>query len=184
MLYEVITLKIDDYIFEGNCNFIKDFEQILQNGINRKMEMIKAIENRITSYNVCYTKLLRIALLTLEGGGMVGVSGMARKLFETLSLHNINVIFITQASSEHSICIGILENQAEKAKKYIDEVFNKEIAHGQLNSCQLEKDLSIIALVGDQMKNHQGLSGKMFSTLGRNNVNVRAIAQGASERIV
>lgn len=124
----------------------------------------------------------KIALLTLEGGGMVGVSGIAKKLFETLSLHNINVIFITQASSEHSICIGILENQAEKAKKYIDDVFHKEITHDQLNACQLEKDLSIIALVGDQMKNHQGLSGKMFSTLGRNNVNVRAIAQGASER--
>ncbi|MCO6176205.1 bifunctional aspartate kinase/homoserine dehydrogenase I [Flavobacterium sp. NRK F10] len=124
----------------------------------------------------------KIALLTLEGGGMVGVSGIARKLFETLSLHHINVIFITQASSEHSICIGILENQAEKAKKYVDEVFSKEIAHGQLNACQLEKELSIIALVGDNMKNHQGLSGKMFSTLGRNNVNVRAIAQGASER--
>jgi aspartokinase/homoserine dehydrogenase 1 len=123
-----------------------------------------------------------IALLTLEGSGMVGVAGSSKRLFEVLSNESINVIFITQASSEHSICIGILNADAEKAKSSIDNAFESEIAQQKIAPCVLEKSLSIVALVGDGMKNHQGLSGKMFSTLGKNNVNIRAIAQGASER--
>jgi aspartokinase/homoserine dehydrogenase 1 len=123
-----------------------------------------------------------IALLTLEGSGMVGVAGSSKRLFEVLSNETINVIFITQASSEHSICIGILNADAEKAKSSIDNAFESEIAQQKIAPCVLEKDLCIVALVGDGMKNHQGLSGKMFSTLGKNNVNIRAIAQGASER--
>lgn len=123
-----------------------------------------------------------IALLTLEGSGMIGVAGSSKRLFEVLSKENINVVFITQASSEHSICIGILNNDAEKAKNAIDETFELEITQNKINSCIVEKDLCIVALVGENMKNHQGLSGKMFSTLGKNNVNIRAIAQGASER--
>ena len=123
-----------------------------------------------------------IALLTLEGSGMIGVAGSSKRLFEVLSKENINVVFITQASSEHSICIGILNNDAEKAKNAIDETFELEITQNKINPCIVEKDLCIVALVGENMKNHQGLSGKMFSTLGKYNVNIRAIAQGASER--
>jgi aspartokinase/homoserine dehydrogenase 1 len=123
-----------------------------------------------------------IALLTLEGSGMIGVAGSSKRLFEVLSQQNINVIFITQASSEHSICIGIQNQEAEKAKASIDKVFELKIAQGKIDPCIVEKDLCIVALVGENMKNHQGLSGKMFSTLGKNNVNIRAIAQGASER--
>lgn len=123
-----------------------------------------------------------IALLTLEGSGMIGVAGSSKRLFEVLSKENINVVFITQASSEHSICIGILNNDADMAKNAIDETFELEITQNKINPCVVEKDLCIVALVGENMKNHQGLSGKMFSTLGKNNVNIRAIAQGASER--
>ena len=123
-----------------------------------------------------------IALLTLEGSGMIGVSGSSKRLFEVLSNENINVIFITQASSEHSICIGILNADADNAQKAIDKAFELEIAQNKIDNCIVEKNLCIVALVGESMKNHQGLSGKMFSTLGKNNVNIRAIAQGASER--
>ena len=123
-----------------------------------------------------------IALLTLEGSGMIGVAGSSKRLFETLSNQNINVIFITQASSEHSICIGILNTDAEKAANAINLTFDYEINQNKIQNCIIEKNLCIIALVGENMKNHQGLSGKMFSTLGKNNVNIRAIAQGASER--
>lgn len=123
-----------------------------------------------------------IALLTLEGSGMIGVAGSSKRLFEVLSQHSINVIFITQASSEHSICIGILNADADKAKQAIDSAFEIEIAQNKVDPCSVEKDLCIVALVGESMKNHQGISGKMFSTLGKNNVNIRAIAQGASER--
>lgn len=123
-----------------------------------------------------------IALLTLEGSGMIGVAGSSKRLFEVLSQYNINVIFITQASSEHSICIGILNADADRAKSAIDKTFEIEIAQNRVDPTIVEKDLCIVALVGENMKNHQGISGKMFSTLGKNNVNIRAIAQGASER--
>lgn len=123
-----------------------------------------------------------IALLTLEGSGMVGVAGSSKRLFEVLSNESINVIFITQASSEHSICIGILSSDAERAKTAIDKAFELEISQGKVDPCIIEKELCIVALVGENMKNHQGISGRMFSTLGKNNVNIRAIAQGASER--
>ncbi|MBY0487686.1 MAG: bifunctional aspartate kinase/homoserine dehydrogenase I [Flavobacteriaceae bacterium] len=128
------------------------------------------------------THIDNIALLTLEGSGMIGVAGSSKRLFEVLSQENINVIFITQASSEHSICIGIQNQDAERARKAINKTFELEIAQNKIDNCIVEKDLCIVALVGENMKNHQGLSGKMFSTLGKNNVNIRAIAQGASER--
>jgi aspartokinase/homoserine dehydrogenase 1 len=123
-----------------------------------------------------------ITLITLEGPGMIGVSGSSRRLFEVLSTEEINVIFITQASSEHSICIGILNSDAQAAEEAINKAFQIEILQHKIDPCIVEKNLCIIALVGENMKNHQGLSGKMFSTLGKNNVNIRAIAQGASER--
>ena len=108
--------------------------------------------------------------------------GFSKRLFEALALAKINVIFITQASSEHSICLGISESDAELASEVIDESFEYEITKRKLRPVVVENNLSIIALVGDQMKSHQGTSGKMFSALGKNNVNVRAIAQGASEK--
>jgi aspartokinase/homoserine dehydrogenase 1 len=123
-----------------------------------------------------------ITLITLEGSGMVGIPGFSKRLFEVLSLHEINIILITQASSELSICIGIEDKDAAKAKKLIDEVFEYEIHQQKVNAVVLEQGLCIIALVGDNMKNHQGLSGQMFSSLGKNNVNIRAIAQGSSEK--
>ena len=123
-----------------------------------------------------------ISLITLEGGGMIGIPGFSKRLFETLSQQKINVVFITQASSEHSICVGVYENDASKAKDLLDETFNVEIERKKIKPIIIENDLAIIAVVGESMKNYQGLSGQMFSALGRNNVNVRAIAQGSSEK--
>ena len=123
-----------------------------------------------------------VTLITLEGSGMVGIPGFSKRLFETLANEKINVKLITQASSEHSICIGIDDVNADKAKRAVDEAFEFEILRDKINPLVIEKNLSIIAIVGDHMKSHQGISGKMFSTLGRNNVNIRAIAQGASEK--
>lgn len=123
-----------------------------------------------------------IALLSLEGSGMVGIPGISKRFFEVLSQSNISVVLITQASSEHSICVGIADNDSEQAVQIVNEAFEYEISLGKIKPVIAERDLAIIALVGDNMKSHQGLSGKMFSTLGKNNVNIRAIAQGASER--
>ena len=89
---------------------------------------------------------------------------------------------ITQASSEHSICIGLRSKDAQRAKEIIDEEFAFEISLNKVDHALVENDMVNVAMVGDDMKNHQGISGKMFSTLGMNNVNIRAIAQGASER--
>ncbi len=123
-----------------------------------------------------------IALLSLEGSGMVGIPGFSKRLFEALAAKKINVILITQSSSEHSICVGIDDNNAAAAKQIIDEAFAYEIEIKKVDPLIVENNLSIIALVGDRMKNHTGVSGKFFSALGRNGVNVRAIAQGSSER--
>ena len=124
----------------------------------------------------------KIALLSLEGSGMAGVPGFSKRLFETLANEQINVILITQSSSEHSICVGIEEAVAEKAKLAVDAAFAMEIERLVVEPLIVEKDLAIIALVGDKMKSHPGISGKMFSALGRNGINVRAISQGSSER--
>ena len=126
--------------------------------------------------------LSKIALLTLEGPGMVGIPGFSKRLFEALSTHKINVVLITQASSEHSICVAISEGQARSAERIVNREFAYEISLGRINPVGLEKGLAIVAVIGDRMKSHQGISGKMFSSLGKNNVNIRAIAQGASER--
>ncbi|MAB49212.1 MAG: bifunctional aspartate kinase/homoserine dehydrogenase I [Flavobacteriaceae bacterium] len=123
-----------------------------------------------------------IALLTLEGNGMIGVPGFSKRLFSALSRSNINVVLITQASSEHSICVGVYSADAKKAKQIVDEEFVYEISKKKIKPLLVEDGLAIVAVVGDNMKNHQGISGRMFRALGKNNVNVRAIAQGASER--
>ncbi|MBS1576587.1 MAG: bifunctional aspartate kinase/homoserine dehydrogenase I [Bacteroidetes bacterium] len=124
----------------------------------------------------------KIALLSLEGSGMVGIPGFSKRLFEALANEKINVIIITQSSSEHSICVGIEESASIKAKEAVDKAFAYEIETGKVDPLIIEKDLAIVALVGDHMKNHTGVSGKMFGSLGRNGVNIRAIAQGSSER--
>ena len=128
------------------------------------------------------THVGNIALLSLEGPGMVGIPGISKRFFEVLSQSSISVVLITQASSEHSICVGVSANDVAEAEQIVNDAFAYEIGSGKINPVMVETDLAIIALVGDNMKSHQGLSGKMFSTLGRNNVNIRAIAQGASER--
>ena len=123
-----------------------------------------------------------ITLLSLEGPGMIGIPGISKRFFEVLSQAGISVVLITQASSEHSICVGISDNDAAIAESLVNTAFEYEIATQKIKPVLVETELAIIALVGDNMKSHQGLSGKMFSALGKNNVNIRAIAQGASER--
>ena len=123
-----------------------------------------------------------VALVSLEGSGMIGIPGFSKRLFECLSLKKINIIMITQASSEHSICLGVRSEDASIAKNAIDEHFAFEISLNKVSPASVETNMTNIAVVGDRMKDHQGISGKLFSSLGANNINIRAIAQGASER--
>ncbi len=128
------------------------------------------------------TSIDKISVLNLEGSGMVGIPGFSKRLFDALSRAQINVILITQSSSEHSICVAIEEKAAELAKRTVDSEFEYEIAVGKIDPLKVESGFSILALVGDNMKEHTGVSGKMFTTLGQNGINIHAIAQGSSER--
>ncbi len=123
-----------------------------------------------------------IALLNIEGSGMIGEPGYLKRLYEILYHNRINIVMATQASSEHSICLGINMYDYSKAEKLINEEFENEIRNNILKEINVEKNQCLITLVGDKMKKHQGISGKMFSVLGSNNINVKAILQGSSER--
>ena len=126
----------------------------------------------------------KIALLSMEGSGMVGVPGYSSRLFGALAENHVNIILITQASSVHTMCIAIDEADAERAKKAVDDLFAYEISLGKVDPLKVEKGFSILSLVGDDMKNQSGASGKMFDALGREGINIRAIAQGSSEKNV
>ncbi len=128
------------------------------------------------------TSIDRISVLNLEGAGMVGVPGFSKRLFDALSKANINVILITQSSSEHSICVAVEDKFGAAAKNSVDKEFEYEINAGKIEPLRVENGFSILALVGDNMKNHTGVSGKMFAALGAQGINIHAIAQGSSER--
>ena len=122
-----------------------------------------------------------ISLLRVEGSGMVGVAGISQRLFGCLAREKINIILITQASSEHSICFAIDPKAAKKAQEIIENEFILEIKAKQVNKPIIENDMSIIAIVGENMRNTTGISGKLFQALGKNGINISAIAQGSSE---
>ncbi|HKX82839.1 MAG TPA: bifunctional aspartate kinase/homoserine dehydrogenase I [Pyrinomonadaceae bacterium] len=128
------------------------------------------------------TSIDKIALLSLEGSGMVGIPGFSKRLFDALARAQINVILITQSSSEHSICAAIEDKFGAVAKRVVDAEFEHEISVGKIEPLGMETGFSILALVGDNMKSHTGVSGRMFSVLGHNGININAIAQGSSER--
>ncbi len=123
----------------------------------------------------------KLALVRLEGSGMVGVAGTAMRFFRALAAHRINVILITQASSEHSICCAIEPGSIEGASRAVEEEFGLEIRSGLIEPLQVEDGLAIVSIVGENMRHSPGMSGRVFTALGSNGVNVVAIAQGSSE---
>ncbi|MGK7394969.1 MAG: bifunctional aspartate kinase/homoserine dehydrogenase I [Candidatus Cyclobacteriaceae bacterium M3_2C_046] len=122
-----------------------------------------------------------ISLVNLIGSGMVGVPGIASRLFGVLASHHINVILITQASSEHSICFAVSPQDSQEAKQIIEEEFAYEMQYRRIDQVIVEEGLSIVAIIGENMRNTVGISGKMLNALGKNGINVVAIAQGSSE---
>lgn len=123
----------------------------------------------------------KISLLSVQGSGLVGVVGVSMRLFGTLAKENISVILISQASSEHSICFAIEGAKTSHAKEAIEKEFLYEIRNQEMDHVKVEENLSIVAIVGENMKHNPGTSGRMFSALGRSGINVNAIAQGSSE---
>jgi aspartokinase/homoserine dehydrogenase 1 len=124
----------------------------------------------------------RVALVNLEGAGMIGVPGTAHRLFGALRDHGISVILISQGSSEHSICFAIPESEATRAEAVVRQAFDSELRQGQIQKVDVTPDCSILAVVGDGMAGSHGVAAKVFGALGNAAVSVRAIAQGASER--
>ena len=127
------------------------------------------------------SSIKEVALLSLQGSGMIGIPGISSRLFGALARHQVNVIIITQASSEHSITFAVSPGDADAAQQAMDAEFAIEIGSGKVDSAIVETQLSIMAIIGENMRKTPGISSKLFSALGRNGINVRAIAQGSSE---
>ena len=128
------------------------------------------------------TSIDPVALVNLEGAGMIGVPGTAHRLFGALRDAGISVILISQGSSEHSICFAIPEAQAVRAEAAVRKAFDAELRDGQIQRVDVGLNLSILAVVGDGMAGAHGVAAKVFNSLGDAAISVRAIAQGASER--
>ncbi len=127
------------------------------------------------------SSIKNVSLLTVQGIGMVGVSGISMRLFASLAAQEINVILISQASSENSISIVIESVQTGKAQRAIEQEFKRELSDRQINSIVIDDQMAVVAIVGENMKHTTGMSGLLFNSVGKNGVNVYAIAQGASE---
>jgi len=128
------------------------------------------------------SSLANISVLNITGVGLVQKKGFARRVFQAIEDAEVNVILITQSCSEQSICLGISNSDAKSAKKALYKAFKYELKVGLMNELEISNDFSIVAVVGDHMKNRVGLSGKVFKALGENGINITAIAQGSSER--
>ncbi|HUI08855.1 MAG TPA: bifunctional aspartate kinase/homoserine dehydrogenase I [Bacteroidota bacterium] len=122
-----------------------------------------------------------VALLRIQGSGMVGIAGIGRRVFSALAKEDINVLMVTQASSEYSLCLAVAPSAAGAAKRLVEEELKFEIRDRQIESVVIEGNLSAVAVVGANMRRKAGISGKLFRALGRNGINVAAIAQGSSE---
>ena len=122
-----------------------------------------------------------ISLLRVSGSGMVGVPGVSSRLFGALAQHQINVILISQASSEHSICFAVAPEDAKEAKEVIEAAFAIEIQSKKVDKVLIENDLSIVAIIGERMRQMPGIAGNLYMALGNNGINVVAVAQGSSE---
>ena len=123
-----------------------------------------------------------VTLISISGNSLVGIPTFTHELFKVLAESDIHVVFVTQSSSEHTITLGMQAEEAIKADKVLKKAFGKMITEGHINPFKVERELSLIALVGSKMKNEVGVSGLMFHVLGRNGVSLKAISQGSSER--
>ncbi len=129
-----------------------------------------------------FSTINAMTLINVEGSGMVGVPGVSERLFGALRTASVSVVMISQASSEHSICLAVPQKDGALAKKVIEKAFLGEIQQGLIERVELSENCSVLAVVGDNMAHHPGVAARFFSALGRAAVNIRAIAQGSSER--
>ncbi len=127
------------------------------------------------------SSISQVALLTLSGSGLFGVPGIAARLFSSLGQAGINIILITQGSSEHAISFAVQPREAQRAQQRVQKEFEYEIERGLIDQVKVEEELSVVAIIGENMRYRPGIAGRMFQALGRNGINAIAIAQGSSE---
>ncbi len=134
------------------------------------------------SYSVTgISSLDEVALLRIQGSGLIGIAGIGKRIFSALAQKEINALLVTQASSEYSVCMAVLPRVAPEAKRLIEEELRYEIREHQVEEVLIEANLSVVAIVGENMRKSTGIAGKLFQALGKNGINVVAIAQGSSE---
>ena len=160
-----------------------DIPLIIRNSHNPSHPGSRIVADAIKAENIKgITAIGDMALVNVEGAGMIGVPGTADRLFGSLKSAGVSVTLISQASSEHSICIAVPSGFGSRAKEVISEAFSAELESGQIQSVDVTDSQSIVAVVGDGMAGTPGLAARFFGTLGRAGINIRAIAQGSSER--
>jgi aspartokinase/homoserine dehydrogenase 1 len=159
---------------------------LIKNTLNPEFRGTFISKKQTTSKNPVrgISSIDNITLIRVQGSGMIGAVGIAKRMFSALAKKNINIILITQASSEHSVCFAIPPRSSQPAVDSLKEEFKYEIKDGIISEIRPEKDFSIVAVVGENMRHTPGIAGKVFQTLGDNSINISAIAQGSSERII
>lgn len=143
------------------------------------------ISNRLKKQDRLITGIAsvdQVALVNVEGGGMIGTPGIAARIFTALARARVNIMMISQASSEHSICLVFRQNEADKAREALQWELSQEIEARRIQNFDLMMDLAVVAIIGENMQGTPGISGRLFSSLGSARINVLAIAQGSSER--
>ncbi|MCH9693065.1 MAG: bifunctional aspartate kinase/homoserine dehydrogenase I [Gammaproteobacteria bacterium] len=160
-----------------------DIPVIIRNSYNPSHPGSRIDSEAVASDNIKgITAIGGMALVNLEGAGMIGVPGTADRLFASLKDAGVSVTLISQASSEHSICVAVPQDLASRARQVVTDAFAEELESGQIQRVDVTEAQSIVAVVGDGMAGSPGIAARFFGTLGRAGVNIRAIAQGSSER--
>ena len=161
----------------------KNIPVIIKNTFNPTFQGTRIHKNSQGQHLVSgFSAIENMALVNIEGKGMVGLPGIAEKIFSSFRNAGISIVFISQASSEHSICLAISENQADLARQVLEKDLFAEIHQKIIEKIEITKSCSVLAAVGDNMVKHAGVAGKLFTALARSQINIKAIAQGSSER--
>ncbi|MBT8196032.1 MAG: bifunctional aspartate kinase/homoserine dehydrogenase I, partial [Bacteroidia bacterium] len=163
--------------------FSKNIPIKIRNTFNSKFEgtLISEQAEENESLITGISSIDKVTLINVLGSGMVGTTGISGRLFTALARENVNIIMITQASSEYSICFAVTPKEKDAALKAINQEFEYEIITKRITDIDVQEDTAIVAIIGEQMRKTTGISGKMFSALGKNGINVVAISQGSTE---
>jgi len=168
-------------VITGRCATLQDADQALKMRTSAQSE--SGLESKAPVVPIKgITSIDKVSIVNLEGASLIGVPGVAQRFMAAMSSANINVLMITQASSEHSICVAVPHDQGERAMAALRGQFELELARSTINSVSLLSDMSIVAIIGEGMAFSPGVAAKFLKALAQARVNVRAIAQGSSER--